>query len=318
MKEAYNMGALELSRDYFLKVARPALERDCADVYPRLAAGLVGNGSDRYGFDDEISRDHDWGVDFYLWTTEEDAGSIGALNEWKRRLFAEHPPSSVAQRSQYCLEVNAMTVADFYRQLIGTPDRPQTLGEWIRVGDENFSLATNGEVFLDGAGEFSAIRARLLEYYPEDLRRKRIAAKCMEVAQSGQYNHLRMARRADWVATRTTLTRFTEATIALVFLLNRVYRPYYKWEFRMMRSLPILGEALAEPLERLALSPGFGEAELRAQSEDVELICAALVAELHAQGLARSHESFLTAQGAEVQASISSEGLRAMPAQHWI
>jgi hypothetical protein len=312
------MGALELSRDYFFTFAKPKLEQDFAALYPRLAMGLVGNGSDRYGFDDELSTDHDWGVDFYLWTTEADRQSLGALTEWKTRLFAEHPPASVAQRSQYCLAVNAMTAGDFYRQLIGVPDRPETLGEWIRVPDESFSLATNGEVWFDGAGEFSAIRARLLEYYPEDLRRKRIAAKCMEIAQTGQYNHLRMAKRKDWVATRTTLTRFSEAVIALVFLLNKVYRPYYKWEFRMMRELPILGREAAEPLERLALAPGFDDGALAAQSDDIERLCALLSAGLRAQGLARSHESFMTAQGQEVQASISAEGLRSLPTQHWI
>jgi hypothetical protein len=312
------MGALELSREYFCEVGEPALKRAFPKLYPRLAVGLVGNGSDRYGFDDEASKDHDWGVDFFLWTTEEDRAHLDALNEWKTELFSNYPPHSVAKRSQYCLAITAMTAGDFYRQMIGVPDRPQTLGEWIRVPDENFSLATNGAVWLDGAGEFSAIRARLLEYYPEDLRRKRMAAKCMEIAQTGQYNHLRMARRGDVVATRLTLSRYIEAVVALVFLLNRVYRPYYKWEFRMMCGLPILGERLREPLRRLALAPGFDDADLKAQSADIEALCEMLIAELHAQGLARSNDAFMTAQGEEIQASISSEGLRAMPAQHWV
>jgi hypothetical protein len=312
------MGALELSKAYFWEIGEPALKRDFGELYERLAVGLVGNGSDRYGFDDETSQDHDWGVDFYLWTSEADRDHLGALNDWKTQLFAEHPPSSVAKRSQYCLAVTATTAGDFYRQLIGVPDRPQTLGEWVRVPDENFSLATNGQVWVDGSGEFSAIRERLLEYYPEDLRRKRIAAKCMEIAQSGQYNHLRMARRGDVVTTRVTLSRFTEAVIALVFLLNKVYRPYYKWEYRMMGSLPILGAAVAEPLRRLALSPDFSDHQLQVQSNDIELICQLLIAELKTQNLAHSSDDFMTTQGQEVQAGITSESLRNMPAQHWI
>ncbi|MDR2108798.1 MAG: hypothetical protein LBP28_05005, partial [Coriobacteriales bacterium] len=66
------MGALELSRHYYREVAEPQLKQDFATLYPRLAAGLVGNGSECFGFDDQQSKDHDWGIDFYLWTTEAD------------------------------------------------------------------------------------------------------------------------------------------------------------------------------------------------------------------------------------------------------
>ena len=43
-----------------------------------------------------------------------------------------------------------------------------------------------------------------------------------------------------------------------VFLLNRVYQPYYKWSFRRMRSLPELS-LLAELLEYLITSDNDGE-----------------------------------------------------------
>jgi hypothetical protein len=209
-----------------------------------------------------------------------------------------------------------MTVGDFYRQLIGVPHLPQTIGEWTRVPEENFALAVNGEVFYDGAGEFTQLRNSLLDYYPEDIRRKRMAAACMKIAQSGQYNHLRMARRGDWVAVRLTLARFSEAALSLAFMLNKVYQPYYKWSYRRLGELPLLAQQLASPLKRLALAADFSEAALKEQQQQIDAICVALITEIRRQGLAESDDPFMVAQGEEIQQSIHNEGLRQLPAQY--
>lgn len=61
------MNGLELSKLYFQDVIRPMLLEQFPNDFERIAAGLVGEGSECFGYDDEISRDHDWGAKVCLW-----------------------------------------------------------------------------------------------------------------------------------------------------------------------------------------------------------------------------------------------------------
>ena len=66
------MKGLELCRAYYLRCAREELRRRFGARAERIAAGLAGEGSECLGFDDEISRDHDFGPGFCLWLADED------------------------------------------------------------------------------------------------------------------------------------------------------------------------------------------------------------------------------------------------------
>ena len=69
------MNGLELSESYFEEFGKPMLERDFPDLLPHLAAGLCGSGSECFGFDDEVSRDHDFEPGFLIFLPGEDTVS---------------------------------------------------------------------------------------------------------------------------------------------------------------------------------------------------------------------------------------------------
>ena len=308
------MTGLELSRAYWEQVAAPELQAAFPALFPRVAAGLVGNGSECFGYDDELSRDHDWGVDFFLWVLEEDRASIPALSQWKQALMSRRPPEFPRVRSRYGGSVDVMTVGGFYRSLIGTPGIPEDMLQWRQAPEGNFAMAVNGAVFQDPPGQFSAVRRGLLDYYPEDLRRKKIAARCMALAQTGQYNFTRIARRKDWVTSQIVLTKFTHEAMGLAYHLNRVFRPYYKWTWRRLGELPILGRETANLLLELAQIQGWEASALERRQQKIDKLCSALAAELRRQGLSRTEDDFLAAHGEEVQRSIRHEWLRSLPA----
>ena len=307
---------MELSREYYFGVAQPLLEKNFPSLYPRLATGLAGNGSECFGFDDEYSRDHDWGVDFYIWTTADDSNMIPALREWKASLLENNPPEFPRARSEYGAHIGVTTCGDFYDNLIGAPTGPQTQKEWLRVPEDNFALAVNGCIFADGAGEFTKTREYLLGYYPEDIRRKRIAAKCMALAQTGQYNHDRTEKRGDRVTLRSVLSRFCDAALALAFLLNKVYKPYYKWAYRAAQSLPVLGEETTRLLLEITEAGGFDSREHSLREHRIAELCGLFADELRSQGLSQTDDWFMTAHGEDVQNSIKDDFLRSLPAQY--
>ena len=138
----------------------------------------------------------------------------------------------------------------------------------------------------------------------------------MAIAQTGQYNFLRMAKREDWVTVRAVLARFADSVMGAAFLINKRFRPYYKWSWRALGELPILGPELAGDLLEISLSPDFSPGELQRQSERIESVCARLLEALHLWEGVRTRETFFTSAGEELQASIGDELLRSLPATY--
>lgn len=310
------MKGLDISREYFNNTAKNALEEYFPELFPRLAAGLAGNGSECFGYDDEISRDHDWGADFFIWVQECDAPRIPELAQWKRQLLMFNPPKYARTRSEYGANISVLTCGDFFKQLIGISDYPEDILQWFKVPENNLAMCVNGEVFMDNAGDFTAIRERFLQYYPEDFRLKKISAKCMAIAQTGQYNHMRMSKRGETATVFTVIAKFIDSVTGMIFLLNRVYRPYYKWEKRMMHSLPILGAEIGALIDKLIHNLHFDEAGLKHQQEIISRICTLIHNELKRQELTSSDDWFFSTHGEEVRRRIKNQVLRSLPAQY--
>lgn len=310
------MNGLQISREYFNNIARPRLEDDFPDLFPRLAAGLVGNGSECFGFDDEISQDHDWGADFFIWVSEDDADRISELTTWKRQLLTFNPPKHARTQSEYGANISVMTCGTFYKQLIGVSEYPGDVLQWFKIPESNLAMCVNGEVFMDNHGEFTAKREAFLKYYPEDFRLKKIAAKCMAIAQTGQYNHMRMAKRNEDVTVFTVISKFIDNVTALVFLLNKIYKPYYKWENRMLRSLPILGKEIGNLLFDLVSVGDFDTEALEAQQKIITQICELLHKELLRQNITSSNDWFFTSHGEEAMKRIQHNVIRGLPATY--
>jgi hypothetical protein len=301
------MKGLELCESYFREEGLPVLKRECKEILDRMAIGLVGDGSECYGYDDEISRDHDWGPGFCIWLTKDDYDAIGDkiknIYAGLPRMYKGYGPRLISQWGED--RVGVLELGAFYNQFIGRYQPPSNYDEWLTLPANALAAATNGKVFQDPLGEFTRIRCGLLQFYPEDVRLKKIATHCMSIGQAGQYNFPRCVKRGEFYAAQHSETKFCADAMALVFLLNRRYAPFYKWIHSAIRELPCLGRTMYESISNLVK-----EHDYLVKVEQIEAISQILINELRRQGLTDHRSDFLPDHGPVVQQGIQDRRLR--------
>lgn len=307
---------LALSRAFYEQYCAPLLERELPDLAPHMAAGLVGEGSECFGFDDAISRDHDWGPAVCLWLPQDllriHGPRLDAVLAQLPRVFGGFETRMEPRKRMD--RVGPLSLEGFYARFLRTPHAPTEWQQWRQIPEHFLAVCTNGEVFRDDAGAFSAVRAALLAFYPESVRLKKIAARCMGMAQAGQYNLSRCLQRGDTVAAMLCAARFAEQALSMTFLLNRRYMPFYKWAQRSVRDVPLLGQKTALHLERLAeLDWRRGSAVAHEAAAVVEELCEAVAATLRQQELSSVQGDWLLEHGPDVQSRIDVAELRQMP-----
>ena len=306
------MKGLEEAKRFYMECGAPMIEREFGEYVGRIAVGLAGHGSECFGFDDEISRDHDFETGFCMWLTREDEAAIGfRLTRAYDRIKSEYCGARLEHTSAIGANSQGVSIiGDFYRRYTGCDGAPATLKDWLFTESAYFAEAVNGEVFRDDLGEFSKIRERIANGMPEDVRLKKIAAAAVRMAQTGQYNYPRCIAHGEEGAAALALCEFVRNAYEMIFLLNKKHCPYFKWTFRALRQLDILSEMCA-PLEFL-LTADNDETGRKVKREIVEDIALAVADELKNQGLADCEGNYLEPYGFAIQKRIKNAELRNM------
>lgn len=304
------MKGLELARKFY-EDCRQELYSLLPDVMPCACAGLSGEGSECFGCDDKTSRDHDFGAAFCLWLPDEILKRHRRKIEEAFRLLPNNFAGVTADFAHSHGRRGPRGIRDYYAFFTALDHVPHDWREWLAIPEFQLAAATNGQVFEDNANIFSDWRAKLLAFYPEDVRLKKLAARCMHMAQSGQYNLPRCLARGEYAAAMLALARFAENAISFVFLANKHYMPFYKWAPRLVRMLPILGAELGALLDNLVVQPAKSE-ESYTLVESVENLCAACAAWLRENGMSDEKDSWLWGHGPELIARVKQPELRAM------
>jgi len=297
------MRVIDICRRFYEEQGRDAIAAAFPDYVNLIAVGLAGAGSECFGFEDEQSLDHDMYAGFQLFLTKEVMDDIGfELSTLYDRLPREFMGLKTEHRSRMGDGKHGVKViGDFYRPFTGSDDAPQSWRQWLDTPSWALAQATNGEVFTDPLGEFSRIRGEILQGMPEDVRKKKIAAKAAIMAQSGQYNYPRCMKRGEKGAAMLAAGEYVRSAAELFFLLNRRHMPYYKWCFRAMRELP-KGAELEKKLTAI----------LSGEASHIEETAAYFIAALRAEGLSEGCWDFLEPHAKEVQHRIESAEIRAL------
>lgn len=305
------MQGITESFNWYQEKLLPMLEKEFCDLLPRLAIGIAGRGSECFGFDDDISRDHDFSVACTIWMTQEDETEYGfKLSRSYKKLLDQEGISNLASAASLFgeNERQVMTIDEFFRRRIGIPAAPESWQEWLYTPEHALAEAVNGKVFRDELGVFTKTREKILYGMPEDVRLKKLASRAVMMAQSGQYNYPRCLDHNEPGAAAMALGEFVRNAVSMVFLLNFKFAPYYKWMFRAMRQLDNYS-TMADKLEYLLTK----EAPEMEKCKTISDICFQVTKALHEQGIiSKTDDPYLEPVALEITSQIRNRSIRSL------
>lgn len=272
----------ELCKQYYETYGAPMIREQFPAYEKRIAVGMIGPGSDCYGFDDVFSEDHDFGPAFCMWLTPEDYDAIG---EKLQAAYEALPDTFCGVKRLVTPEgsnrFGVFSIPQFFQMILqhAVPSKPD---DWYALEEADLFTICKGALYRDDLGVFCTERGKLMAYYPDEVWYRKLAQAAACAAQAGQYNYSRMAKRKDWVAVQLAKAKFLRHAMELVYLLNRQYAPYDKWMRRGLESCRTLRQVVPM-LEKLVQIPDVTESERAA--DQMEQIAAELLQGLAAIGI---------------------------------
>lgn len=321
--QSYQMKNIDRCRLFYEKFGAPMIHEKFPEYEARIAVGFAGEGSDCFGYDDYISADHDYGIGFVMWLTGKDYELIGEslMNEYQqlvRSVIGEEDSVNIFVDDRR----GAMKIGDFFANILGYDVVRDGISNrlWFSVTEDKLATATNGSVFRDDLGVFTKIREALLEYYPENVWRVKLAEQLYHFSQNAQSNYARMMARQDYVTANICISQAVKSAMSIVYLLNKIYAPYYKWMRKGIEKLSVL-TPVADILEEIALHSCQKEAwegkfydPYKLNTDDkvivsFEKIASLILEELNRQNIVSGTNPFLDIYSKEIFASLASQRL---------
>ncbi len=230
---------LELNELFYYEVVASVLK----SYFPELqySAALIGWGSDVLGYDDAQSADHNWGVRFQLFLSEQDSGKYrkpinDILDERLPFEFRGHPTTFeiVVNEDQRGVPVSRKhnidveTVKEFFSRYLGCdPFGEVSAADWLTFSEHKLLAVTSGKVFYDDLKELEFVRQKF-SYYPKDVWLYMLAAQWIKIFEK-QASVGRCGYVEDELGSMIIAAQQVKNLMRLCFLIERKYAPYSKW-----------------------------------------------------------------------------------------
>jgi hypothetical protein len=240
----------ELSRRLYRHEVRPLLDARFPGV-PHAAA-LLGRGSEVLGYDDEMSRDHDWRPRVLVFLRDSDHDRLGGdVDEVLRREL----PAAPAGRPPDC---PVLTVRGYVRDSLGVDvDDALEVRDWLTFPEHELLMFTSGVVHHDDVG-LQAVRDRF-GYYPNDVWLYLMAAAWWRVGPEANLLG-RAGYVGDELGSALIGAGLVHDLMLVCFLQEREYAPYSKWFATAFSRLPGAGD-LMPAMERSLRADTWPERE---------------------------------------------------------
>lgn len=310
---------ITIARKYCNDVLLPYFKEKHLSLLEKISIGIAGEGSECFGYDDILSRDHDFTFECCIWVNDEEYDNYCKENNIKEELeklaFSyDGYKSKIVGNFNYGVNDRRgiLKVSDWYYKFLGVKRFPLNIKDWLKIPDYSLATATNGKIFYTGEkSEFLQIREELKKGYCSDILKYKIVKACMKIAQSGQYNLERCMLRGNYVASRQAETEFINEAISLVYLLNNGYMPFYKWAYKGIEQFGNLGNEMSSLIEKLVKS---SYDDVNTKKVIIEDVCNILIREMKKKKYINYdiNSNFMQDIAIEIQKTIEDEDISRM------
>lgn len=276
------MQGIELSRGFYTDIVRPWLNKVAPEL--RYSAALIGYGSELLGFDDDVSKDHNWGPRVHIFLGRDDFGNYARrlVDEFSKVAPADYLGEPIGWRSrphplangveaagalEHGLEFHTLEALLEGHFAVRSVENLNAL-QWLGFAEQRLLAFTSGAVFWDDDDRLSQARDRL-EYFPDDVWLYKIACQWRRIAEEQAFVG-RAGQVGDDLGSRVIAAPLVRDVMRMGFLLERHYPPYSKWFGSGFAKLPI-AERLSPHLKRALLSSEWTERQDALASAYLEL-----------------------------------------------
>ncbi len=259
------MQGIELSRGFYVDVVRPWLEKAAPEL--RYSAALLGSGSELLGFDDETSKDHDWGPRLRIYVAKDQFGHFARrlIDEFSKVAPAQYLGEPIGLRGraapiatgmeavgavEHGLEFHTLEALLESHFAVRSVENLSAL-QWLGLAEQKLLAFTSGAIFHDDDSCLSSARERV-KYFPDDVWLYKISCQWRRIAEEQAFVG-RAGQVGDDLGSRIIAARLVRDVMRMGFLLERRYAPYSKWLGSAFAMLPI-AEALSPHLTRSLLA----------------------------------------------------------------
>jgi len=251
---------LQLSELFYKEAVEPILHAK----FPGLvyAAARLGHGSEVLGFDDDMSRDHDWGPRLTLFLPEDVLDSEkpkideALKNDLPHQFHGYSTNWSLPHEDQTLALVESSSGPIHHRVEITSTRRflleyigfdiagELTPADWLTFPQQKLLGITAGKVFHDEV-ELKAVR-EYFSWYPLDVWLYLLASAWQRI---GQEEHLmgRAGEACSEIGSILIASRLVQDIMWLCFLMEKRFAPYPKW----------FGQAFSQLKRSVELTPIF-------------------------------------------------------------
>jgi hypothetical protein len=239
------MQSQELSKLLFCEQLQPLINQRFPQI--KFGAGSFGMCSENLGFDDEVSRDHEWGPRVTLYLSQDDFEKHA--NEIEKALKDSLPETFHGFEMmwrQEGVDIHDTSKKALYNVYINT--LPRRLGfcggslplkdvDWLNVSEQHLLEFTSGTIHRDDFGELTKAR-EMLAFYPDDV--LKFLLMCEWNALGSDWFPIgRIATRGDCLGLKVQTAKVAEHIMRIAFHVSRKYSTYKKWFGTLFSRLPI-------------------------------------------------------------------------------